>query len=139
MLKSAVAKSKAQPAKGSADTASPIQPGLPPGPKGTLIGGSIREFHAGLPRDYGPLASFRIARRRVFLASAPDFIDQVLVAGGKHYIKHFGARAFTPVLGKAKARFGAGNASSSTCVPGRAWPPTLRSWPSRCSRPGHPA
>ena len=83
-----------------------IQPGLPPGPKGTLIGGSIRQFRAGLldfllntARDYGPLASFRIGPRRVFLASGPDLIEQVLVTDAKHYIKHFGARAFRPVLG----------------------------------------
>jgi Cytochrome P450 len=63
-----------------------IQSGLPPGPKGTLIGGSIRQFRASLldfllntARDYGPLASFRIGRRRVFLASGPDLIEQVLV------------------------------------------------------------
>jgi hypothetical protein len=97
-----------------------IQPGLPPGPKGTLIGGSIRQFRAGLldfllntARDYGPLASFRIGPRRVFLASGPDLIEQVLVTDAKHYIKHFGARAFRPVLGNARARFGAASASSS--------------------------
>jgi cytochrome P450 len=33
------------------------------------------------------------------LASDPDFIEQVLVTDAKHYIKHFGARAFKPVLG----------------------------------------
>jgi cytochrome P450 len=83
-----------------------IQSGLPPGPKGTLIGGSIRQFRAGLldfllntAHDYGPLASFRIGPRRVFLASGPDLIEQVLVTDAKHYIKHFGARAFRPVLG----------------------------------------
>jgi len=80
--------------------------GLPPGPKGTLLGGNLRQFRAGLldfllntARDYGPLASFRIGPRRVFLASDPDLIEQVLVRDGKHYIKHFGARAFKPVLG----------------------------------------
>ena len=63
-----------------------IKSGLPPGPKGTLIGGSIRQFRASLldfmlntARDYGPLASFRIGPRRVFLASSPDLIEQVLV------------------------------------------------------------
>ena len=83
-----------------------IQSRLPPGPKGTLIGGSLRQFRAGLldfllntARDYGPLASFRIGRRRVFLASRSDLIEQVLVTDAKHYIKHFGARAFRPVLG----------------------------------------
>ena len=80
--------------------------GLPPGPKGTLLGGSVRQFRAGLlnflletAREYGPLASFRIGPKRVFLASGHDLIEQVLVTDAKHYIKHFGARAFKPVLG----------------------------------------
>jgi len=80
--------------------------GLPPGPKGTLIGGHIRHFGADLldflletARDYGPLASLRVGPKRVFLASRPDLIEQVLVKDAKHYIKHFGARAFKPVLG----------------------------------------
>jgi hypothetical protein len=78
-----------------------IRYGLPPGPKGTLIGGNIRKFRAELldflldtARDYGPLASVRVGPRRVFLASGPDLIEQVLVTDAKHYIKHFGARAF---------------------------------------------
>ena len=80
--------------------------GVPPGPKGTLLGGSIRQFRAGLlnflletAREYGPLASFRIGPKRVFLASGHNLIEQVLVTDAKHYIKHFGARAFKPVLG----------------------------------------
>ncbi len=83
-----------------------IHSGLPPGPRGTLLGGNVRQFGAGLldflldtARDYGPLSSFRIGPRRVFLASGPDLIEQVLVTDAKHYIKHFGARAFKPVLG----------------------------------------
>jgi cytochrome P450 len=83
-----------------------LQPRLPPGPKGTLIGGNIRQFRTGLldfllytARDYSPLASFRIGPKRMFLASAPELIEQVLVTDAKHYIKHFGARAFKPVLG----------------------------------------
>jgi cytochrome P450 len=88
-------------------TATPsIHSGRPPGPKGTLLGGNVRQFRAGLlnflletARDYGPLASFRIGPRRVFLASGHDLIEQVLVTDAKHYIKHFGARAFKPVLG----------------------------------------
>ena len=51
-----------------------IHSGLPPGPKGTLLGGNVRQFRAGLldflldtAHDYGPLSSFRIGPRRVFL------------------------------------------------------------------------
>ena len=83
-----------------------IHSGRPPGPKGTLLGGNVRQFRTALldflletAREYGPLASFRIGPRRVFLASGPDLIEQVLVTDAKHYIKHFGARAFKPVLG----------------------------------------
>src|SRR6187399_15582 len=83
-----------------------IQSRLQPGPKGTIIGGNIRQLRAGpldfflnTAREYGPLASFRIGPKRVFLASGPDLIEQVLVTDAKHYIKHFGARAYKPVLG----------------------------------------
>src|SRR5204863_4352677 len=79
---------------------------LPPGPKGTLVGGSLRDFNVHrldfftrVAREYGPLASFRFGPRRMFFASAPDLIEQVLVTDAKHYIKHFGARAYKPVLG----------------------------------------
>jgi len=85
---------------------SPIRVGLPPGPKGTLIGGNIRQFRDRLldfllqvARDYGPLTSFRVGPRRIFLASASDLIEQVLITDARHYTKHFGARAFKPVLG----------------------------------------
>jgi cytochrome P450 len=71
-----------------------------------MIGGNLQRFRADLldflldtARDYGPLASFRVGPRRLFLASGPDLIEQVLVTDSKYYIKHFGARAFTPVLG----------------------------------------
>jgi cytochrome P450 len=87
-------------------TTSSIRAGLPPGPEGTLIGGNIHQFRAHLldflleaARDYGPLTSFRIGPRRVFLASAPELIEQVPITNAKRYIKHFGARAYKPVLG----------------------------------------
>lgn len=79
---------------------------LPPGPKGTLVGGSLRDFTTrrldfflDVARQYGDLASFRFGPRRVFLASHPDLIEQVLVTDAKHYVKHFGARVYKPVLG----------------------------------------
>ena len=83
-----------------------IHSGLPPGPRGTLLGGNIHQFRTDIldflletARDYGPLASFRVGPRQVFLASGPDLIEQVLVTDAQHYIKHFGAQAFKPVLG----------------------------------------
>jgi cytochrome P450 len=79
---------------------------LPPGPKGSRISGNLNQigprrvdFFMDLARTYGPLASFRIGRWRLFLASDPELIQQVLVTDAKFYIKHFGARTFKPVLG----------------------------------------
>ncbi len=82
------------------------RPGLPPGPRGALIGGNLRQigprrvdFFLELARTYGPVASFRVGRHRIFLVSDPDLVEQVLVADARHYIKHFGARVFEPALG----------------------------------------
>jgi cytochrome P450 len=79
---------------------------LPPGPRGTLLGGSLHDFNTqrldfflDVARKYGDLASFRFGPRRMFLASHPDLVEQVLVTDAKHYIKHFGARMYKPVLG----------------------------------------
>ncbi len=79
---------------------------LPPGPKGTLIGGSLSQigprrvdFFLDLARTYGPVSSFRVGRWRLFLVSDPELIQQVLVTDARFYIKHFGARTFKPVLG----------------------------------------
>jgi cytochrome P450 len=87
----------------------PLQPprrGLPPGPKGSWIGGSARhfaqrrlDFFLDVAREFGPISSFRFGPRRIFLITDPDLIEQVLVTDAKHYIKHFGARAYKPVLG----------------------------------------
>lgn len=80
--------------------------GRPPGPPGTLIGGNIREFAPrrldfllNLARKFGPIARFRLYHRHVFLVSTPDLIEQVLVTDAKDYIKHFGTRAYKPLLG----------------------------------------
>jgi len=79
---------------------------LPPGPTGSWLGGSIRQFRdrrldffLDVAREYGELASFRFGPRQIFLVSDPNLIEQVLVTDAKHYIKHFGARAYMPVLG----------------------------------------
>jgi len=51
---------------------------LPPGPKGTFIAGSLRDFTArrldffmDVKRDYGDIASFRFEPKRIFLISHP--------------------------------------------------------------------
>ncbi|HEY3789970.1 MAG TPA: cytochrome P450 [Urbifossiella sp.] len=83
-----------------------IRHDLPPGPRGTMIGGSLRafmtrrlDFFIDVARSHGDLASFRFGPRRIFLATHPDLIEQVLVTDAKYYIKHFGARMYKPVLG----------------------------------------
>jgi hypothetical protein len=49
-----------------------------------LIGGNIRQFRARLldflletAREYGPLTSFRIGPRRLFLASGPEAVINI--------------------------------------------------------------
>jgi hypothetical protein len=105
----------------STPTAS-IRAGLPPGPRGTTIGGNLQRFRADLldflldtARDYGPLASFRVGPKRLLLASGPDLVEQVLVTDAKYYIKHFGARAFKPVLGDGPQASQFGSTRNSRC------------------------
>src|SRR6476661_6115200 len=78
----------------------------PPGPPGTPIRGNLDaftgrrlDFFLEVARQYGDLASFRLGPKRVFLASHPDLVERVLVTDARHYIKHFGARMYKPVLG----------------------------------------
>jgi cytochrome P450 len=84
----------------------PASTALPPGPTGTLIRGNLDaftgrrlEFFLEVARKYGDLASFRLGPKRIFLASHPDLIERVLVTDARHYVKHFGARMYKPVLG----------------------------------------
>ena len=84
----------------------PTRRGLPPGPKGSWIGGSVRQFaeqrldfFLDVAHKYGELSSFRFGPKRIFLITNPDLIEQVLVTDARHYIKHFGARMYKPVLG----------------------------------------
>jgi cytochrome P450 len=78
----------------------------PPGPPGRLLSGHLNEFMTNrldfmtdCARQYGDLCSFRFGPRRVYLANHPDLLEQVLVTDARHYIKHFGARMYKPVLG----------------------------------------
>jgi cytochrome P450 len=63
----------------------------PPGPKGTFL--------LECARNYGPVCAMRLGPRRTLLVSDPDLIEQVLVTDAKNYIKHFGARMYSPLLG----------------------------------------
>src|SRR5262245_2470569 len=84
----------------------PTSTRLPPGPKGTPIRGNLEaftthrlDFFLDVARKYGDLVSFRFGPKRIFLASHPDLVEQVLVTDARHYVKHFGARMYKPVLG----------------------------------------
>src|ERR1700722_1509084 len=78
----------------------------PPGPTGRMLYGNLFEFVdrrldflTDCARQHGDISSFRFGPRRVFLINHPDLIEQVLVTDAKHYVKHFGARMYKPVLG----------------------------------------
>ncbi len=84
----------------------PAKSARPPGPKGTFVRGNYGQFanrrldfFLDVAREYGDLAYFRFGPKRILLASHPDLIEQVLVTDAKHYVKHFGARLYKPVLG----------------------------------------
>src|SRR4051794_41964739 len=79
---------------------------LPPGPKGSLLAGSLKPFSdrrldwlVEMAREYGPGYSFRLGPRRCLLVSDPDLIEQVLVTHYKKYVKHFRARMYPPPPG----------------------------------------
>ncbi len=79
---------------------------LPPGPRGRIVSGNLfafvdrrLDFLTDCARDYGDICSFRFGPRRIYLVNHPDLIEQVLVTDARHYIKHFGARMYKPVLG----------------------------------------
>ncbi len=83
-----------------------IHSGRPPGPRGRPVGGSIHDFAIRrldflleVARNHGDIASFRFGPKWRFLVNHPDLIEQVLVTDARHYIKHFGARVFKPILG----------------------------------------
>jgi cytochrome P450 len=79
---------------------------VPPGPKGRFLSGSLfdfinhrLDFLTNCAREYGDIFSFRFGPRRVYLINHPDLIEQVLLTDARHYVKHFGARNYKPVLG----------------------------------------
>src|SRR3954454_11715548 len=79
---------------------------LPPGPKGSVLAGSLKPFSdrrldwlVEIARTYGPVCAFRLGPRRCLLVSDPDLIEQVLVTDYKKYVKHFGARMYRHLVG----------------------------------------
>ena len=78
----------------------------PPGPKGKWLGGNLLEFRRDklgfllrIAREYGPMAQFQIAGRKVVLVSEPELIEQVLLTQNRKFAKGFGFKVLRGVLG----------------------------------------
>jgi cytochrome P450 len=84
-----------------------VQLRVPDGPRGHWLGGNLPEFRRDrleffvrCARDFGDMVKLRFAHRRIYLASHPDLIEEVLVTQSRHFIKHFAMRLNPMVLGK---------------------------------------
>src|SRR5262249_33629614 len=82
----------------------------PPGPRGTRLAGVLKPFNERrldflleCARTYGPVCALRLGPRRTLLVSDPDLIDHVLATDARHYVKHFRARMYRPLLGNGLA------------------------------------
>ncbi len=82
------------------------EPGLPPGPKGHFLVGSLPEvardwasFVTECAREYGDVVSFRLFRTPMCLLSHPDHIEDVLVTNHHNFIKSKDYRAVRGVFG----------------------------------------
>ncbi|MGW6982532.1 cytochrome P450 [Streptomyces sp. NPDC054932] len=65
---------------------------VPPGPRGHFLSGCLPEFQrdrlgflTACAREHGDLTSFRLGPRRVYLASHPALIEQLLVTGERTF------------------------------------------------------
>jgi cytochrome P450 len=84
-------------------------PAFPPGPgpltaiRGMLPGRDMARipafFRATVDR-YGPIASFRIARRRFFFVNDPAAIEELLVTRGRSFVKGRGTERLGRLLGQ---------------------------------------
>lgn len=79
---------------------------LPPGPRGTWLLGSLRDFQAGMlsffdrcRAEHGPISYFRLGPRRILLVSEPAAIEEVLVTKNRSFQKHYAVRLLQPVIG----------------------------------------
>jgi cytochrome P450 len=79
----------------------------PPGPKGHLLWGKLREFRRDMlgfwtdcAREYGDVSAFRLGGRRCVLVNHPDLIEEVLVTNARNFIKHFALRMSPVLLGR---------------------------------------
>src|SRR5262245_46668993 len=83
-----------------------IQP-VPPGPRGTLIGGNVGEFRRDRlgsftrwAHQYGDIVRLRLGPVRALLLNNPDGIETVLVSNAKNFRKHYALRMNSILLGK---------------------------------------
>jgi cytochrome P450 len=77
---------------------------LPPGPRGSFLGGNLPEFRRDrlafmtrCSREFGGVVRLRLGPRRVFVLTDPGVIEEVLVTQAKNFTKHFALR-MNPIL-----------------------------------------
>jgi len=81
---------------------------VPPGPAGSFLFGSLRDFRANplqllmqLATEYGDICRFRVGFLEFYLLNHPDLITHVLVDRDKHYKKsRLDLEAFGPFVGQ---------------------------------------
>jgi cytochrome P450 len=88
-------------------SATKLVPGLPPGPKGRFLVGSMLEmsrdwlgFYTRCAKDYGDVVRFRIAHVPIYLLVNPRDIEYVLVTNAGNFTKSADYRALARILGK---------------------------------------
>lgn len=98
--------SQTAPVRARGEQAAP-QPRRAPGPRGHWLLGSVDQFRGNqlpfyerLHRDYGGVAAFRLAHRRLLLVTCPEGVEQVLVKRNKDFHKHYMLRLLHPLLGR---------------------------------------
>ena len=79
---------------------------IPPGPKGTLLGGNLAELrrdalalYTRCARDFGDVSTMRFGLRRVHLINHPDLIESVLVTNARNWVKHYALKMNRLLLG----------------------------------------
>ena len=87
-------------------TTSPVPGQDPPGPKGMFWFGSIGElrrnpmdFYTRLALDYGGLARFFYGRKATYLASTPEYIEELLIKKRRAYLKNERYEALKRLIG----------------------------------------
>lgn len=81
--------------------------GLPPGPRGAPVLGSLRPFRRDMlgflletAREYGDIAHFTLGRRPFCLLVHPDDIKSVLVTNNRNFVKGRGLQRTKRLLGE---------------------------------------